>query len=342
MNIKFHKKGSILILVLWTLAMLTVFAAAIGLRMRQRIALLGRLEARGQLQAVARSGIKKAVAALRRDVEREGAAATAYGKFFRHNNPEAFANLVIGEGAAEVSYPYYDGMSLHPQTRYGLVDEESRININTAGKDVLAALMSLLAVGDAQQIEDLAQAIIDWQELGQGKLEGFYSDEYYASLQFPYAEKDGDFEIIDELMLVKGVTPEIFSRLRPFVTIYGDGLVNINTASREALMAMGLEAGAADKVLLVRRGVDGVESTVDDYIFLRTFDVAVEMQNFIKLDPKEVAQIDALNEHGRIKTLSQFYSAESHGRLTRKDGALTILCVYSISDDKILYWRERQ
>ena len=54
---------------------------------------------------------------------------------------------------------------------------------------------------------------------------------------------------LDEILLVKGMNKEIYDKLINFVTIYGDGAVNINTASKEVLEALGLADSLVDKIL---------------------------------------------------------------------------------------------
>ena len=42
------------------------------------------------------------------------------------------------------------------------------------------------------------------------------------------------------MYLIRGITAEIFKKLKPYITIYGDGQININTAGKEVLTALGL------------------------------------------------------------------------------------------------------
>jgi type II secretory pathway component PulK len=102
-------------------------------------------------------------------------------------------------------------------------------------------------------------------------------DDYYLSRPTPYRAKNGDFETIDELLLVKGMTPEILygnivnmprraeletrlpweRELQPgeslgiarYVSLHSSGQVNVNTASPEVLMALGLTAAEVQVVL---------------------------------------------------------------------------------------------
>ena len=335
------KAGSVLILSLWTVVFLSVFAVQIGMKVQQKATLLLRLETRSKLHFIADAGIKKAIATIRKDIVRNGNLYTSYGKYYRHNNRDKFKGIIVGDGYFDVSYPYYGGSSSEVQIKYGVVDEESKININTAAQDVLVRLIINVLGLEPEDAVWLANNIIDWREFGQSHAEGFYSNEYYSNLEFPYEIKSKPFELIDELMLVQGFSKEVYENLYPFITVYGDGLVNINTASPKVLYAIGLSYSVIDKLLMVRRGFDSKEYSVDDHIFNKTFDVAAEILSFTKLEVSEIRQIDLVNLAKRIKTNSSFYLIESQAKIRKKEEVLTAVCVYNALENHVEYWREK-
>jgi len=335
------QSGSILILALWTLTFLSVFAVHIGINIRQRAGLLSRIENRSKLERIAESGIKKAIALLRHDLRQNKRVYTAYGKQYRHHNNDKFKDIEVGEGSFNVRYPFYYGFSMQFDDRYGIVDEDSKININLAQPIVMKRLFEeVLDLGE-DEAKRMTEAIIDWRSFGESAPTGFYSDEYYQNLEFPYFPKDAYFEVLDEIKLVEGITEEVYAKIEPFITIYGDGLVNINTATPNVLLALGLDPVVVNKVLTVRRSFDGQEATLDDYIFRRPFDVASEMQNSIQLDPPELKQLDALNAGGMIKTNSFFFKIRSQAQLDLKKGSFEIVCIYNVVENRVEYWREK-
>lgn len=334
--------GSILVFALWSLALLTFLAVQIGLTVRQKIVLISRLETRSQLHFLAEAGAKKAIALLAKDLQAHKDQYTPEVKSFRHNNPEEFSGISVGQGTVDVSYRDSDGGAPDSQIRYGVVDEESKININFADRAMLTRLIENLPLFKEDQAKEVATAIVDWRELvGQSETTGFYSDDYYSNLKDPYEPKHGLYESIDELLLVKGVTPEVYNRLRPYLTIYGNGLVNINTASAPVLVALGLNRALADKLLMFRRGPDGLEATTDDFIFQKTFDMASDMSKLIKLDAEEIGQLDALNASRKIKIDSLFFLIRSQGRLANRNEASEVICVYNGEKNWLEFWREK-
>jgi type II secretory pathway component PulK len=82
---------------------------------------------------------------------------------------------------------------------FGLVDEASKLNINTATVDDLEQLPNMT--------EALASAIVDWRDSDSNvtNSDGAESDTYEEH-DPPYEAKNADFESIDELLLVHGMT----------------------------------------------------------------------------------------------------------------------------------------
>jgi type II secretory pathway component PulK len=234
-----------------------------------------------------------------------------------------------------------DGKSGDLLTIWGLTDEQAKINLNTASADVIQRIIVEALGWGGAEAKGLADAITDWRDYGRHEASGFFSDDYYKSLEFPYAMKEQSFERPDELLLVKGVDRKVYETLLPFVTVYGDGRVNINTVSRQGLVALGLDQGVADKVLKARRGVDGVEATLDDHIFSNTFDVASETSKAAALEAREAHQIDALNAKTLLTTESGIYSFVS--RVLSSDGGYkrSVMCIFSAFESRILYWYEK-
>jgi type II secretory pathway component PulK len=334
-------RAFILITALWTLAFLTVLAVTLLSGVRQRIILFQRLEDRSRAQLAVEAGVKKSIAILLDDMENSQFKLTAQAKVRRMNNPGEFANILVGDQRVEVVHEAFDDRSGEVVTLWGLADEQAKINLNTAASETIKRLIVEVLGWGGAEAKGLADAITDWRDYGQHEAQGFFSDDYYKNLEFPYAMKEQPFERLDELLLVKGIDRKIYEGLLPFVTVYGDGRVNINTASRKVLVAMGLDAGVADKVLKARRGTDNVEATGDDHIFSRTFDVASETARAVILEAREARQIDELNAKNFLTTESGFYSLTS--RVLSSDGGYkrTVMCVFSAFESRVVYWYEK-
>lgn len=84
---------------------------------------------------------------------------------------------------------------------WGLVDEASKLNLNTATAAVLAKL--------PRMTDALAAAVVDWRDADSNPGENGAEDDIYARLNPPYRCKNAPFESIEELRLVYGFTYDI-------------------------------------------------------------------------------------------------------------------------------------
>jgi len=106
--------------------------------------------------------------------------------------------LIVGNGMFWIIRPNFDN---DLRVAYGIVDEASKVNINTASQDVLTMLPRMMR-------EDAA-AIIDWRDSDDNITLGGAESEYYLTLPDPYQCKNGPFETVEELLLVRGMMPEL-------------------------------------------------------------------------------------------------------------------------------------
>lgn len=131
-------------------------------------------------------------------------------------------------------------------------DEERKININrlvlkngNAPDDQrLAVFRRLLEILDIDP--SLADAVVDWLDNDETPRVGGAESAFYLSRKFPHKSKNDLFDTVEELRLVRGVTQEVFEKIRPFITVYSSGKVNINTAPVQVLMALSAGQGEAD------------------------------------------------------------------------------------------------
>src|ERR1019366_1133338 len=127
---------------------------------------------------------------------------------------------------------------------YGVSDEESRLNLNTATADELAKLQNMTP--------DVAAAIVNWR--GGDSATVAAEAQYYAGLQPPYQPRNGPFQTVRELLMVRGVTADLFlSR-----DVHQNGLL---AAAGEHDFAF---PGSVDSADLVWAGILTVDSTVQN------------------------------------------------------------------------------
>jgi hypothetical protein len=148
-------------------------------------------------------------------MQAESARSDAGGHF---NNPDYFQAIpvLIHDDAAQradftVLAPNLDEAGNLNGVRYGLEDESTRLNVNAlvvadqlqenAGRDLLMGLPGMT--------EDVADAILDWMDEDDEARDYGAEASYYQGLSPPYRPKNGPLDTVEELLLVRGVTPQL-------------------------------------------------------------------------------------------------------------------------------------
>ncbi len=206
------RPGMVLLLVLIVVAMLTLGSYAftdLMITHREAADLGGR-----QLQT--RLLVDSGIDATRQFLSATPEDLQAAGGIF--DNPEYFRgiNVVQDEdpalrGSFAVVAPATNDEGEFEGVRHGLEDESARLNLNTllivddtqpgAGRTLLMALPGMT--------EETADAILDWMDPDSEARDLGAEDDHYSGLSPPYAAKNGPLETVEELLLVRGVTPEL-------------------------------------------------------------------------------------------------------------------------------------
>ena len=140
-----------------------------------------------------------------------------------------------------------------------IIPENSKLNINSSQPPELLKLMMALGV-PAEQAETVVQGILDWRSGSPGG--SFTSfDQYYLSLSPSFRARHASFQEIEELLLIRGVTPDLFygsyirddqgrliprAGLRDCLSVYGStGLMDANSIQPAVMQAIGISPEVA-------------------------------------------------------------------------------------------------
>ncbi len=147
-----------------------------------------------------------------------------------------------------------------------LIPEASKLNLNSASADDLLRVVQVVD-GDPQRSREIVNAILDWRNPASSPT---VFDQYYFSINPTFRARHSSFEEIEELLLVRGVTPELFygnyvpdsqgrlyasGGLRDCLSVWGSaGPFDVNTASPALMEGVGVPpAGVA--ALVARRQI---------------------------------------------------------------------------------------
>ena len=156
------------------------------------------------------------------------------------NNPQLFQAITVAADSQQENLTNYSVLAagLSPTlgfsgVRFGLQDESAKLNINTltilennsdlfeaglalAGQD-LSEDSEAVALGIADSLlmslpgmtQDTVDAILDWLDEDDEAREFGAEAEYYNTLATPYSPANGPLQTVEELLLVRGVTPTL-------------------------------------------------------------------------------------------------------------------------------------
>ena len=226
-----------------------------------------------------------------------------------------------------------------------IIDEERKINVNTSKYKIISNLIRRAADIDRKEADDLSAAIVDWRDNDDFPLMNGAESRYYRNLRFPYPCKNGNIEVPEELYLVKGMTPEIYKKIEPYITVYGKGQVNINTASEMVLISLGINSFLTSKIRSFRAGADEKEGTFDDNIFTGPSSIVSQLSQIVPVDAGEVAILSNLMSSGALCTASSAFRITSIDQLRKTSYIFEVVCVYDRNkmdsdEEAIMYWKE--
>jgi len=298
MNLTATRKnnGIALIVVLLAIAGLTVLAAGFAFSMKIETRLAMKADSEQQMQWLGRSGVETARWVLAEEMR------AGYQGYDSLN--QIWAG---GPGSGAETNSDLSGFSLQNITMsegsgdeqvigtysIKIVDLERKMNINTAPPMLIQQALTVMGV-NANSINTVADSIEDWVQPGDEPRPAGAKSDYYQGLSTPYYAKDAPMDDISELLLVKGVTREMYwgpeaenhnpgtfqhklgfgsapgeepnypFGLKDVFTPISAGRININTADINLQIIPGVDANVAADIIKFRAGPDGQDGTADD------------------------------------------------------------------------------
>ena len=295
------QSGVALIVVMLVIVVLAVMASAFAYSMKVEAALARNFNSQAELEWTARSVVEMGKFVLGESMNVQSEPYDSLNQYW------AGAPL---DPAKEESYltlfavpqPAPQTGELSPQHELGgalfdyrIEDMERYYNINVADDFALRQALILMQAEDVDA-DLIVDSILDWIDPDDATHLSGTESEYYERLDPPYVAKNGPIDDTTELLLIRGVTPEIFwgprvSQYRQTAlyeqarTRFLDGepvaypigldqlftsvsasFVNMNTAAPEVFQLVpGVDANMAAGIVELRSGPDGVDGSYDDF-----------------------------------------------------------------------------
>jgi general secretion pathway protein K len=282
MKISRHaRRGFAVIVVLVAVTVLSILAGALAVFMKVESQLAQNGNDDEKLLWLGRAGVERACWIL----AQEPGGASSPQQIWAGGpgvGPETNSPLT---GISLENFPVGDGtVSLK------IIEQESKININRADTALLNQILTTMGA-DAGDISLVSDSIQDWIQPGDAPRPAGAKSDYYQGLTPPYNAKNAPVDDLEELQLIKGITPEMFKGtppdpdatfqhhklgfgnapgqapdyifgLRDVLTPYSNGKINVNTADSNVLACIpGMDGEAIQNIMTFRTSEGGYDNS---------------------------------------------------------------------------------
>ena len=280
MKISFHQRprAFAVLMVLVTVTVLSILAGALAIFMKVESQLTANSNDAEKLLWIGRSGVERACWIL----AQEPASPTSLKQIWAGgpgDGPETNSPIA---GISLADFPVGDG-----SVSLAITELESKINVNRADTALITQVLTTMGV-DASAISEVSDSIQDWVDTDDSTRPAGAESDYYQGLNPPYYAKNAPIDDIEELQLIKGITPLMFKGgtatnsdspfqrhqlgfghapgqaedypfgLRDVFTPFSSGKININTATANVLSCVpGMDENSAAAILSYRDSEGG-------------------------------------------------------------------------------------
>lgn len=289
------QEGIALLLVLWVLTILMVIVLSFSFVARTETYSSLSFKEGIEKKFLAEAGVQRAIAEI----------------FYRRQN----LGVEGGDFRKTDGTPYSDHLA-DGEYIVRIIDESGKIDINMLNDSSGIILKNLLMNTGVEEeiVNTIVDSLLDWKDknMDTHRLSGA-GDDYYASLPNPYKVKHADFDTVEELMLIKGITPEILfgsgegkKGIIDFLTVYSKlPSVSVNAAPKEVLVAVpGITPEIADAIISAREN-----KRISN---LQEFGIPQESARYLNLMESPVYTVESAGNKGDGKTV---YSVRATIRL---------------------------
>lgn len=347
-----RRSGSALIIVLLVVVVLSVLLGSLGFesRLEARYALY--LRNRIRAERLATAGIEVAKMLMARAGGKGPADGVGEDEDRWHDAAE---RLRLGQDLRGLTEIVGDGL-----VSIDIEPEPARLNINLLSRDDWETILGNAGVPE-EYFDYIIDPILDWtDEDDEPNEEGAETEDYYELLDPPYQAKNGPFDTVRELLLVKGFSevlltggpfdPEsvrgdteakasslrfnrfsetnniVVAGIESMLTTYGDGKINIQSAPYDVLRTL---PGVDD---ILARAIMEEREMLDENGDPDPFKSAQDL----------FSRVDGLDSGiaSRITINSSFYRITATGRSGSVEHQIWCIAYFDGKELKILRWCE--
>jgi general secretion pathway protein K len=296
-------------MVLWVMAILSVVAFEFSFAMRTEITITKNHKEDLQRYAMAEGGVQRAIAEL----------------IYKHDArlQQSRKTLSLEEIPLEQMEWVADGRSYTLPFDQGsceirIMSEAGKININMASEFLLRKVIGQLGLeGETKDV--VVDSVLDWRDTNDLYRANGAENDYYLSLKEPYYCKNGNLDSIEELLLIKGVTPDLYHGKKGTPEGEEGSADRVGLKDIFSIYAPGEQVDINSATLLVMNMVLGIPGEVAQQMMKAREEKSFENQQDLLNRVPELAPF--MGEIGRFivfRSAVPYYTVESRAKL--KDG----------------------
>jgi general secretion pathway protein K len=244
------ERGIALLVVIWVLTILMVIVFSFSFMTRTESQSTLAYKEGMERRFLAEAGIERGIMEV------------SYANLFRNQQV-----ILEGKETWRTDGSLYKGELASGNYHVRITDESGKIDINalTDASGIIVKNLLMNAGVKEADADTIVDSILDWKDPDDLHRLNGAEDDYYSSLPTPYLAKDANFDTVEELILVKGVTPEILygtesgKGIIEFLTVNGKSpRINVLAAPLEVLVAIpGITPEVADDIISKRESIEG-------------------------------------------------------------------------------------
>ncbi len=323
--------GIALFLVLWVLALLAVIAGEFCHAMRTGVNITRNFKEQTEAYYIAEAGLNRGIKEMIRNqfipirtVNPAGEEGKGEETEERWRFNTDIAPVPFGRGLFKVT----------------IGNESGKVDLNKADEVMLEMILGGLDLEERQK-SIIADSILDWRDSDNLHRINGAEDDYYKGLPEPYECKNGPFDTVDELLMVRGVTPEIFyGGLKDIFTVYENPTSSeIGSALRGRLDKININAASPGLLRCLPFMTDELVNQIVEYRKEADFTGLMDLLRLVGHEVYEAIRPYLTTEASPYYTIESVGSVEG-SNIRQRIEALILLDRSAKIGYRIIHWRE--
>jgi general secretion pathway protein K len=195
-----------------------------------------------------------------------------------------------------------------------IMSEAGKVNINIVSEFMLRKIIGQLGL-EGEDKDIVVDSILDWRDPDDFHRVNGAESEYYQSLKEPYNCKNGNLDSVEELLLIRGVTPDLFYGRKGIKKEEEGSVDRIGLKDIFSIYSFGEQIDINSATPLVLNVVLGIPKEVSQQIVKAREEKAFEnQQDLVQRVPELSPFIGEIGRFILFRSAMPYYTVESRAK----------------------------